>query len=113
LRHNRKRVNKTEELMEKKRKKTTAQQKHQRMKKTDQQANEDRVPVVESVPDAAAKFKSAMRCGPDYVCTVCHRLLYKTSVIKVNVDLVKQRYSRLDDNLLSIVFAVQHHIMSH
>ena len=31
-----------------------------------------------------ALFLSKVKCGPDYVCIVCRRLLYKSSVILLN-----------------------------
>ena len=37
-----------------------------------------------SYDDAIALFLSKIKCGPDYVCRVCHRMLYKSSVILLN-----------------------------
>ena len=39
-----------------------------------------------SLDNVIALFLSKIRCGPDYVCTVCHRMLYKSSVIPFNED---------------------------
>ena len=39
-----------------------------------------------SLDNVIALFLSKIRCGPDYVCTVCHRMLYKSSVILFNED---------------------------
>lgn len=34
--------------------------------------------------------------GPNYVCTVCHRRLYETSVSIIHVDQIAEAYSKLD-----------------
>jgi hypothetical protein len=37
-----------------------------------------------SIDSAISMFHSKIQCGPDYVCTVCHRMLYKSSVVLLN-----------------------------
>jgi len=62
------------------------------------------------INDASAAFNAAKRRGPDYVCTVCHRLLYETSVKQIKmeqVDLTK-KYSKLNSDLYSQIFAPKH-----
>ena len=37
-----------------------------------------------SYDNAIALFLSKIKCGPDYECSICHRMLYKSSVIMLN-----------------------------
>lgn len=51
-----------------------------------------------SVIDASRSFISAISEGPDYVCTCCHRLMYRKTVVEFNPT----KYSKLSD--LAVVF---------
>ena len=43
-----------------------------------------------SVEEAISAFHSETRIGPDYVCTCCHRMMYRKSVIQCN----KEKYTK-------------------
>ena len=49
-----------------------------------------------------------MPCGPTYVCTCCHRLLYKNSVVILNI----QKYKYLSKSLCSELFSDENNYVS-
>ena len=57
-----------------------------------------------SVDQAVSIFLSKAKMGPDFVCTSCHRLMYKANVVPCN----KSKYTKASDELLDQVFCVQH-----
>ena len=44
-------------------------------------------------------FTSAIKEGPDYVCTCCHRLMYHKTVVEFNAS----KYSKVSGQLMSIL----------
>ena len=54
-----------------------------------------------SVEEAITSFHSETRAGPDFVCTCCHRMMYKKTVILCN----KAKYTKATPELLSNVFS--------
>jgi hypothetical protein len=53
-----------------------------------------------SIVDVIEEFHIKVKNGPNYVCTVCHRLMYKESVISYN----KLKYVKASAELLASVF---------
>ena len=93
-----KRANKNQGQTLQRKRKNTARMKSQRMSA---RCNAKHMDIV------VKKFHSQIKVGPVYVCTVCHRLMYKESVVKVQVS----RYKKSSE-LLKKVFAVKFHIKS-
>ena len=54
-----------------------------------------------SVERAIDAFISKTKQGPDYVCTSCHRLMYKQTVVRLN----RQKYTKASNSMLSDVFS--------
>ena len=54
-----------------------------------------------SVEQAISAFHSEIKAGPDFVCTCCHRLMYKKTVIQCN----KAKYTKASPDLLKNVFS--------
>ena len=52
------------------------------------------------VDSAVSTFLSKAKMGPDFVCTSCHRLMYKANVVPCN----KSKYTKASDELLDQVF---------
>ena len=52
------------------------------------------------IEDALHNFNAAVKEGPDYVCTCCHRLMYRKTVIQFR----PAKYTRLSDELLLQLF---------
>ena len=53
------------------------------------------------VQQAIVSFHSDIKNGPDFVCTCCHRLMYRKSVVPCNVA----KYSKCSNDLLNSVFS--------
>ena len=53
-----------------------------------------------SVQDASQTFFSGVREGPDHVCTCCHRLMYRKTVVEFHPI----KYSKLSEDLLAVLF---------
>ena len=53
-----------------------------------------------SIEEAIVSFHSDIKNGPDFVCTCCHRLMYKKSVVPCNTA----KYSKCSNDLLNCVF---------
>ena len=53
-----------------------------------------------SIEEAIVSFHSDIKNGPDFVCTCCHRLMYKKSVVPCN----PAKYSKCSNDLLNCVF---------
>ena len=53
-----------------------------------------------SVEDASKCFSSAVKEGPDYVCTCCHRLMYR----KTEVQFKPTKYSKFSEEFMQTVF---------
>ena len=56
-----------------------------------------------SIEDAIATFLLKAKMGPDYVCTCCHRMMYKQNVVVCN----KSKYSKASNELLEQVFCAK------
>ena len=54
-----------------------------------------------SVEQAISAFHSEIKAGPDFVCTCCHRMMYKKTVIQCN----KAKYTKASPDLLKNVFS--------
>ena len=54
-----------------------------------------------TLDDAIASFFNKILMGPDYVCTVCHRMMYYHSVYQFRKD----KYSKADSEMLQRVFS--------
>ena len=52
------------------------------------------------IEDALHRFNAAVKEGPDYVCTCCHRLMYHKTVVQFR----PAKYTRLSDELLHQLF---------
>ena len=59
------------------------------------------VKTSNSVQQAIETFLTVIRNGPDFVCTCCHRLMYRNSVVPCN----PAKYTKCSDDLLSSVFS--------
>ena len=53
------------------------------------------------VEDAIAAFHSEIKLGPDFVCTCCHRMMYRKSVVHCN----KVKYTKTSADVLQKVFS--------
>ena len=62
-----------------------------------------------SVEEAITAFHSETRAGPDFVCTCCHGMMYRKTVVLCN----KEKYNKVSPDLLhSILNAKLNHISS-
>ena len=82
-----------------KRSKQTAEQKQLRLEKRKKEREE-----LESTQTAKEKFQSAMKAGPTYACTVCHRLMYKCSVHHIRADSLEKRYKKTPRHIVTGAF---------
>ena len=55
-----------------------------------------------SIPQAIVLFHSDIKNGPDFVCTCCHHLMYRKSIVPCNLA----KYSKCSNDLLNCVFSV-------
>ena len=55
---------------------------------------------TQSIEDASRFFLAAVKEGPDFVCTCCHRLMYRKTVIQFR----PAKYTKLSDKLLHQLF---------
>ena len=54
-----------------------------------------------TIDSAISNFLGKIRQGPDYVCTCCHRMIYKQNVISYNIH----KYTKCSTDVLENVFA--------
>ena len=54
-----------------------------------------------SIECAVSAFHSKVKFGPDYVCTCCHRMMYRKSVIPCN----KAKYTKVSADVIQKVFS--------
>ena len=59
-----------------------------------------------NIDNAISLFTSKVQCGPEYVCTVCQRMLYKSSVIVFN----ESKYNNESDVLKSVLNEKYRHV---
>ena len=60
-----------------------------------------------SVDKAISGFLLKAKCGPDFVCTCCHRLMYRQTVVPYN-----RTYSRASETMLQQVFCDEYRYVS-
>ena len=60
------------------------------------------------IENAISTFLSKAKVGPEFVCTCCHRMMYKQTVIPYN----KHKYTKAGDEVLASVFAAKHSYIS-
>ena len=53
-----------------------------------------------NLQNASDAFLSKVRIGPDFVCTSCHRTMYKQNVVPCN----KSKYAKASNEVLESVF---------
>ena len=56
-----------------------------------------------NIDNTITLFTSKVQCGPEYVCTVCQRMLYKSSVIVFNESKYMYMYNNESDVLKSVL----------
>ena len=61
-----------------------------------------------SIDNAIATFRSKARMGPDFVCTSCHRMMYKQNVVPCN----KLKYTKTSNEILEQVFCPEYSYIS-
>jgi len=61
-------------------------------------ANKARSVLVE---EAISAFHSETRAGPDFVCTCCHRMMYRKTVVLCN----KEKYNKVSCDSLKSIFS--------
>ena len=57
-----------------------------------------------SIESAALNFKIKIKKGPIYPCAVCHRLMYRTSVLHCNQNC----YTKLPEEIKCTIFHIEH-----
>ena len=55
---------------------------------------------TQSIQDVSWCFLAAVKEGPDFVCTCCHRLMYRKTVIEFRLA----KYTKLSDKLLHQIY---------
>ena len=70
-----------------------------------QQQNKEHMTVAKkanvSIEQVTVSFPSDIKNGPDFVCTCCHCLMYRKSVVTCN----PAKYSKCGDDLLNCAFS--------
>ena len=57
-----------------------------------------------TIDETISAFLSKIRVGPEYVCTVCHRMMYSSNVVPFNRD----KYTKGNHETLESVFSVMY-----
>ena len=60
-----------------------------------------------SIDNAVTTFLAKVNKGPDYVCTSCHRMMYKENIV-----CNKSKYTKASNELLDQVFCAGHSYIS-
>ena len=63
-----------------------------------------------NIDNTITLFTSKVQCGPEYVCTVCQRMLYKSSVIVFNESKYMYMYNNESDVLKSVLNEKYRHV---
>jgi len=92
------------ETMEHKRKDAERKKTERKRKKSRKIASAKKGEKWEDIETAKQNFQTAMQDGPSYVCTVCHRLMYKCSVKHISAESLETRYKRTARSVLAEVF---------
>ena len=58
-----------------------------------------RIYGTDTVQGASYKFVESCKCGPDYVCLSCHRLMYRQTV----VHFVSTKYRKVSEHVLDSI----------
>ena len=64
--------------------------------------------LIVSVEKCIRKFHSMVKQGPEFVCTHCHRLMYKQTVIPCT----RSKYTKAGNEFLMQVFSAEHNYIS-
>ena len=64
--------------------------------------------LVVSMEKYITDFQSKIKQGPEFVCTCCHRLMYKQTVIPCT----KTKYTKASNELLEQIFSAEHNYIS-
>ncbi len=59
---------------------------------------------VLSIDEAMLLFRAKIKHGPDYVCTVCHRMMYRLVVVVYSRD----NYCKGDPTILESVYSFEY-----
>ena len=107
------RVRKRDSMTPEQRAEESAVKRQQRVRKRDSMTPEQRAEESavkrqqrvrrassQGIEDASRSFAAAVREGPDYVCTCCHRLMYRKTVLEFKAT----KYSKLSENFIQTVF---------
>ena len=57
-----------------------------------------------SLAMAIENFQSLTKLGPEFVCTCCHRMMYKQSVVSCNPT----KYAKIESAMLDEIFHADH-----
>ena len=57
-----------------------------------------------AIDNAIYNFQLKAKMGPDLVCTVCHRMMYKQNILPCN----KSKYTKASHELLEQVFCIEY-----
>ena len=57
-----------------------------------------------TIDETISEFLSKIRVGPEYVCTVCHRMMYSSNVVPFN----RHKYTKGSPKMLDSVFSVMY-----
>ena len=57
-----------------------------------------------SIDEAMLAFHAKIKEGPDYVCTVCHRMMYRVGVVMYSRD----NYCKSDPSILELVYSFEY-----
>ena len=58
--------------------------------------------------DAISIFQLKRKLGPEFVCTCCHRMIHKQSVVPCN----RSKYTKTSSTVLEQVFSSEHNYIS-
>ena len=62
------------------------------------------IPIEKCIAD----FQSKVKVGPEFVCTCCHRMMYKQTVLSCSTE----KYTKASNELLEQVFSTEHTCVS-
>jgi hypothetical protein len=92
---------------DKKRKSETTAETRQRREKNQTYMAKTRALVV-PMEKYISNFHSKIKQGPEFVCTCCHRLMYKQTVIPYT----RSKYTKASNELLDQVFSTEYNYTS-
>ena len=80
----------------------------ERKKKERERKRRSRIAERYAVEEAITAFLNKVKTGPEYVCTCCHRLMYRKTVTVSDMS----KYTRAMSDALNTVFANQYWYVS-